>query len=78
MSPEQQMLAQAQGALHVHRVAITALLASMPEEHQPAFAAKFEELAEAARSNVLAMPVPEELVQGFDEELLAIRRLSLP
>ena len=76
LSHEQKMLAELQGQMLALRACITALLVSMPPEQQRTFGAKLEELSESARSNLLAMTVPEELRQAFDETLAATQQLA--
>lgn len=76
LSPEMKLIAALQGEVHALRVGISALLASMPQEQQPAFAAKLEYLGEWTIANVLGLTVPEEVNQAFASELQSMRDLA--
>ena len=76
LSPEQKLIAELQGQAHAMRVCINALIASMPPVQQPVFSAHLQQLHEQQSAQLLALAVPEELIQTFAAELLPIQQLS--
>lgn len=74
--PTSDMLMELSGQMHAMRVCISALLASMPPEQQPAFAAKLAYLSEWATANVLGEAVPEAVNAAFAVELQTMRGIA--
>jgi hypothetical protein len=76
LSPEVKMLATLQGEVIAIRTVIGALLASLPAQQLRPLLPAINELAEASKSILLGLPVPDESIAGYDGFVAHFRAIA--
>ncbi|KQO12519.1 hypothetical protein ASF11_15910 [Acidovorax sp. Leaf76] len=72
------MIAALQGEVLALRVGVSALLLSMSESQRPDFAKSLFALGEHTKAVQLSTPVPEPLIDAFDELLRSMQSQGAP